>query len=103
MSINAQPFNPTFKLVGNLVEDQVLVYDSSENAFVNSTNTGGGAGAGFDAAVNEGTGLGVWKGSAGTTLQIRVEIWRQFGVNLATAFNSGRQFFFHLAPDFTLG
>ena len=71
MSINAQPFNPTFKLVGNLVEDQVLVYDSSENAFVNSTNTGGGAGAGFDAAVNEGTGLGVWKGSAGTTLQFK--------------------------------
>ena len=71
MSINAQPFNPTFKLIGNLVEDQVLTYDSSENAFVNSTNTGGGAGAGFDAAVNTGTGLGVWSGTAGTTLQFK--------------------------------
>ena len=36
MSINAQPFNPTFKLIGNLQEDQVLVYDVSENAFVNA-------------------------------------------------------------------
>jgi hypothetical protein len=71
MSINAQPFNPTFKLIGNLVEDQVLTYDSSENAFVNSTNTGGTAGSGFDAAVNTGTGLGVWSGTAGTTLQFK--------------------------------
>jgi len=39
MSINAQPFNPTFKLIGNLQEDQVLVYDVSENAFVNAAVT----------------------------------------------------------------
>ena len=36
MSINAQPFSPTFKLVGNLSESQILVYDASENAFVNA-------------------------------------------------------------------
>lgn len=40
MSINAQTFSPTFKLVGNLQPDQILVYDASENAFVNAYSTG---------------------------------------------------------------
>ena len=46
MSINAQPFQPQFKLIGNLAEDQVLVYDTSEGAFVNSTASGGGGASG---------------------------------------------------------
>ena len=46
MSINAQPFQPQFKLIGNLAEDQVLVYDQSEGAFVNSAGAGGGGAAG---------------------------------------------------------
>ena len=58
MSINAQPFNPTFKLIGNLQEDQVLVYDVSENAFVNAAGNGsGGASTALDNVVNTGTGL----------------------------------------------
>lgn len=58
MSINAQPFNPTFKLTGNLQQDQVLVYDVSENAFVNTIGSGtGGAGTGVDSVTNTGTGL----------------------------------------------
>jgi len=58
MSINAQPFNPTFKLIGNLQEDQVLVYDVSENAFVNAAGNGsGGASTTLDNVVNTGTGL----------------------------------------------
>ena len=58
MSINAQPFNPTFKLTGNLQQDQVLVYDVSENAFVNTIGSGtGGAGTGVDSVTNTGAGL----------------------------------------------
>jgi len=58
MSINAQPFNPTFKLIGNLQEDQVLVYDVSENAFVNAAGNGsGGASNILDNVLNTGTGL----------------------------------------------
>jgi hypothetical protein len=58
MSINAQPFNPTFKLIGNLQEDQILVYDVSENAFVNAAGNGsGGASTTLDNVVNTGTGL----------------------------------------------
>ena len=58
MSINAQPFNPTFKLIGNLQEDQVLVYDVSENAFVNAAGNGsGGASTTLDNVINTGTGL----------------------------------------------
>jgi len=71
MSINAQPFNPTFKLIGNLTEDQVLVYDSSENAFVNSAGSGGGGASGFTTAVNEGAGLGILSGTAGSALQFK--------------------------------
>ena len=66
MSINATPFNPTFKLVGNLQDDQVLVYDSSEGAFINAaggTATGTG---GLDSVTNTGTGneLGSVTGSS---------------------------------------
>jgi len=72
MSINAQPFNPTFKLIGNLVEDQILVFDVSENAFVNSTNSGGGGASGFTAIENVGaTGTAIHYGEAGTTLQLK--------------------------------
>ena len=57
MSINAQPFNPTFKLIGNLQNDQVLVYDVSENAFVNAAGSaGGGASGSLDTVTNTGTG-----------------------------------------------
>jgi hypothetical protein len=72
MSINAQPFNPTFKLVGNLAEDQILVFDVSENAFVNSANSGGGGASGFTAIENVGaTGTAIHYGEAGTTLQLK--------------------------------
>ena len=62
MSINATPFNPTFKLVGNLQEDQVLVYSTSEGAFVNAAGSGSsGAGGGIDSVSH--TGLGNQLGS----------------------------------------
>ena len=71
MSINAQPFSPTFKLVGNLQQDQVLVYDVSENAFVNATGTGsGGASSSYDAVENTGTGFELGA-DAGSTLQLK--------------------------------
>ena len=71
MSINAQPFSPTFKLVGNLQNDQVLVYDVSENAFVNATGTGsGGASGSYDAVENTGTGFELGT-DAGSTLQLK--------------------------------
>ena len=72
MSINAQPFQPQFKLIGNLAEDQVLVYDTSEGAFVNSAGSGGGGAAGFTAIENVGsTGTAIHYGEAGTTLQLK--------------------------------
>ena len=72
MSINAQPFQPQFKLIGNLAEDQVLVYDQSEGAFVNSAGVGGGGAAGFTAIENVGsTGTAIHYGEAGTTLQLK--------------------------------
>ena len=71
MSINAQPFNPTFKLTGNLQQDQVLVYDVSENAFVNATGNGsGGAASSLDAVSNTGTGLQL-ADIVGTTLEVK--------------------------------
>ena len=71
MSINAQPFNPTFKLIGNLAADQVLTYDVSENAFVNSTGSGGNNVTGFTSAVNQGAvGESIFD-TAGTTLQFK--------------------------------
>jgi hypothetical protein len=74
MSINAQPFQPQFKLIGNLAEDQVLVYDTSEGAFVNSTASGGGGASGYDAVANIGTGSALYYGDAGTTLQLKTII-----------------------------
>ena len=56
MSINATPFNPTFKLVGNLQEDQVLVYNSSEGAFVNASGAAGAGTGGIDTVTHTGTG-----------------------------------------------
>jgi hypothetical protein len=71
MSINAQPFNPTFKLIGNLAADQVLTYDVSENAFVNSAGSGGASVTGFTTAVNQGaTGESIFD-TAGSTLQFK--------------------------------
>ena len=74
MSINAQPFNPTFKLVGNLQQDQILVYDPSENAFVNTTTTLTGNDGGLSlitSGENTGVGLGVFSGVSGSTLQFK--------------------------------
>ena len=74
MSLNAQPFNPTFKLTGNLQQDQVLVYDVSENAFVNATGSGtGGVSSSIDAVSNTGTGLQL-ADIVGTTLEIKTLI-----------------------------
>ena len=70
MSINAQPFSPTFKLVGNLSESQILVYDASENAFVNATNTGASGGAGLTSVLNTGTGIGLGQ-ATGTALELK--------------------------------
>jgi hypothetical protein len=67
MSINATPFNPTFKLVGNLQEDQVLVYSTSEGAFVNAAGSGsGGSVSGIDSVSHTGSGnqLGSVTGSS---------------------------------------
>jgi len=66
MSINATPFNPTFKLVGNLQDDQVLVYDTSEGAFVNAAGAGSGGGGGIDSVTHIGAGnqLGSVTGSS---------------------------------------
>ena len=74
MSINAQPFQPTFKLIGNLTEDQILTYDTSENAFVNTANAGGGGASGYTAVANQGSGTGIYFGDAGTTLQLKTLI-----------------------------
>ena len=73
MSINAQPFSPTFKLVGNLQQDQILVYDVSENAFVNSAAGGLDGNADttvVDSVVNTGTGLAL-SNMAGTALELK--------------------------------
>ena len=58
MSINATPFNPTFKLIGNLQEDQVLVYDTTQGAFVNANGTAspGSDGSGIDSVSHIGVG-----------------------------------------------
>ena len=76
MSINAQPFSPTFKLVGNLQQDQILVYDVSENAFVNSGATGldGDAStSAIDTVISSGTGF-VLGDMTGTTLELKTII-----------------------------
>jgi hypothetical protein len=73
MSINAQPFSPTFKLVGNLQQDQVLVYDVSENAFVNAAAgslDGDASTTVIDSVTNTGTGIGIGN-MAGTGLELK--------------------------------
>ena len=70
MSINAQPFSPTFKLVGNLSDSQILVYDASENAFVNATNTGAGGSTGLTSVLNTGTGEGIGQ-ATGSALELK--------------------------------
>ena len=71
MSINAQPFAPTFKLVGNLQHDQVLVFDVSENAFVNTTSGIGGGVSLITDAQNTGTGYGLFDSVAGSVMQFK--------------------------------
>ena len=70
MSINAQPFSPTFKLVGNLTADQILVYDASENAFVNATNSGASGSVGLSSVSNTGTGTGIGQ-QTGSALELK--------------------------------
>jgi len=70
MSINAQPFSPTFKLVGNLSDSQILVYDASENAFVNATNTGASGSTGLTSVLNTGTGEGLGQ-ATGSALELK--------------------------------
>ena len=73
MSINAQPFSPTFKLVGNLQQDQILVYDVSENAFVNAAAgslDGDASTTVIDSVTNTGTGI-VIGNMAGTGLELK--------------------------------
>ena len=70
MSINAQPFSPTFKLVGSLSDNQILVYDVSENAFVNATNTGASGSAGLTSVLNTGTGEGIGQ-TTGSALELK--------------------------------
>jgi hypothetical protein len=92
MSINAQPFSPTFKLVGNLSDSQILVYDASENAFVNATNTGASGGAGLTSVSNTGTGVGVGQ-ATGTALELKSLI---AGTNL-TITDNGQSLVFDVA------
>ena len=73
MSINAQPFSPTFKLVGNLQQDQILVYDVSENAFVNAAAgalDGDASTTVIDSVTNTGTGFAL-ANVAGTGLELK--------------------------------
>ena len=72
MSINAQPFSPTFKLVGTLEQDQILIFDTSENAFVNAY----GSGTGPDTTpityvTNTGIGIGIGSGITGNSLDLK--------------------------------
>ena len=71
MSINATPFNPTFKLVDNLQDEQVLVYSASEGAFVNAAGSGSGGSNGGIASVNN-TGIGAGLGTiVGSSLELK--------------------------------
>ena len=94
MSINAQPFSPTFKLVGNLSDSQILVYDASENAFVNATNTGASGGAGLTTVSNIGTGVGLGQ-ATGTALELKSLV---AGTNL-TITDNGQALVFDVAAS----
>ena len=72
MSINAQPFNPAFKLIDTLQDGQVLVFDVSENAFVNTSATGTGIGNVIPVTGIINSGTGVQLGNiTGSTLELK--------------------------------
>jgi hypothetical protein len=72
MSINAQPFSPTFKLVGTLEQDQILIFDASENAFVNAYGSGTGANTTPVTNVTDvGIGVGISYGVTGNDLELK--------------------------------
>ena len=72
MSINAQPFSPSFKLVDNLQDGQILIYDVSENAFVNAYGTGTGANTTpVTTVLNLGTGITLSDGVTGNALELK--------------------------------
>lgn len=72
MSINAQPFSPTFKLVGTLEQDQILIFDTSENAFVNAYGSGTGPGTTpVTEVTNTGVGVGIGSGVTGNSLDLK--------------------------------
>jgi hypothetical protein len=75
MSINAQPFSPTFKLVGTLEQDQILIFDASENAFVNAYGSGTGANTTPVTNVTDvGIGVGISYGVTGNDLELKTLI-----------------------------
>lgn len=75
MSINAQPFSPTFKLVGTLEQDQILIFDTSENAFVNAYGSGTGANTTPVTNVTDvGIGVGISYGVTGNDLELKTLI-----------------------------
>jgi len=75
MSINAQPFSPTFKLVGTLEQDQILIFDTSENAFVNAYGSGTGANTTPITNVTDvGIGVGISYGVTGNDLELKTLI-----------------------------
>lgn len=72
MSINAQPFSPSFKLVDNLQDGQILIFDVSENAFVNSYGSGSGANTTpVTTVMNLGTGITLSDGVTGNALELK--------------------------------
>jgi hypothetical protein len=72
MSINAQPFSPSFKLVDNLQDGQVLIYDVNENAFVNAYGDGSGANTTpITTVMNLGTGISLSDGATGNALELK--------------------------------
>ena len=72
MSINAQPFSPSFKLVDNLQDGQILIFDVSENAFVNAYGDGSGANTTpVTTVMNLGTGITLSDGVTGNALELK--------------------------------
>lgn len=72
MSINAQPFSPSFKLVDNLQDGQVLIFDVSENAFVNAYGDGSGANTTpVTSILNLGNGTSLSDGVTGNALELK--------------------------------
>lgn len=72
MSINAQPFSPSFKLVDTLQDGQILIFDVSENAFVNAYGDGSGANTTpVTTVLNLGTGISLSDGVTGNALELK--------------------------------